>query len=76
MPDNMWFACLPPSLAAARTALEQNGPRCGSSPAPFFGTRALPLLERAGDLPPRSRSHPRAVRQAARRDGRLYAREP
>jgi hypothetical protein len=48
MPDNMWFACLPPSLAVTRTALEQSGARGGGSPAPFFGTCALPLLERRG----------------------------
>ena len=48
MPDNMWFACLPPSLAVTRTALEQSGARGGSYPAPLFGTCALPLLERRG----------------------------
>ncbi len=48
MPSNMWFACLPLPLALTRTALEQSGARGGSNSAPFFGTCALPLLERAG----------------------------
>ena len=46
---NAWFVCLPLPLALTRTALEQNGARGGSLSAPFFGTCALPLLERAGD---------------------------
>ncbi len=46
---NAWFVCLPLPLAVTRTALEQNGARGGSLPAPLFGTCALPLLERAGD---------------------------
>ena len=48
MPSNMWFACPPLPLALTRTALEQNGARDGNRSAPFFGTCALPLLERRG----------------------------
>ena len=45
---NAWFLCLPLPLALTRTALEQSGARGGSNSAPFFGTCALPLLERRG----------------------------
>ena len=60
MPSNMWFACLPLPLALTRTALEQNGARGGSYPAPFLGT-CPSLASRAGrDGMPTSRSHARA----------------